>query len=364
MKKAARKILVSVVVLVIAMSLAVTSTFAWFTMSSDPVVDGFDINVTTSEGLLIRLQGVEVVKDEVGNIVSSTPYQGNLKSRISKEEMMAYLFGIGQSNYPYYLENGKYGTDFALSACTFEDGRTITEIDEDTETDEYIEIELYFFSNVPQTVANSDPSKTKVTSTSGAKKDGEAWAAIVADTYGTHSLYAKGDEIEAHAANAARISFDNGSEDVEGVVIWNPNPEKGFNKCSNYLYAEDQTGFTAANIKNMAVDYYNNTANPETEITVPEWYTGNESNGFKPNYSTKYVRRVAEEENPANYIITDELLTLSAVTEVIGGENVVTGYKGTLTIRIWLEGWDGDCFDSIFEDVLNVYLQFAGSEGD
>jgi hypothetical protein len=334
MKKAARKVIVSVVVLVIALSLAITSTYAWFTMSSDPVVDGFDINVTTSNGLLIRLQGKKSVVPEGGEQPVLTPYQGNLKSRISKEEIMAYLFGDDDAEkYTYYP--GKYGTDFALSACTSQDGRTIA-AGHSNELD-YIEMELYFFSNVKQVVKlNSENGLTEVTSTPGTKKNGEAWAAISADTYGDHDDYDKGDEIQADAANAARISFDNGTD----VVIWNPNPEKGFNKCSNYL---GEPEFTAAN---MAVDYYNNTANPESEITVPGWYTG-----VTPNYSTNY--------GSGNYIIADELLTLS---EVIDEDEEIIGYAGTLTIRIWLEGWDGDCFDSIFEDVLNVYLQFAGSE--
>ncbi|MDD4003360.1 MAG: hypothetical protein PHE12_04110, partial [Clostridia bacterium] len=93
MKRASRKIIVSVVVLVIALSLAITSTYAWFTMSSDPVVEGFDINVTTSNGLLIRSQGID----------GETHYQGNLKSRISAEEILAYLFGDDdEEKYPYY----------------------------------------------------------------------------------------------------------------------------------------------------------------------------------------------------------------------------------------------------------------------
>lgn len=52
-----------------------------------------------------------------------------------------------------------------------------------------------------------------------------------------------------------------------------------------------------------------------------------------------------------NFIITDKLLTLEE-----DGDKFV----GSLTIRIWIEGFDGDCFDAVFEDIIKVGLQFKG----
>ena len=63
------------------------------------------------------------------------------------------------------------------------------------------------------------------------------------------------------AANAVRIAFDNS---VDNPVIWYPNPDKGYNWCTNFLKVED---FVA---KNLAKYYYENSTGKT--ITIPSYY--------------------------------------------------------------------------------------------
>jgi hypothetical protein len=126
--------------------------------------------------------------------------------------------------------------------------------------------------------------------------------------------------------NAARISFVNG----EDAVVWNPNPEKGFSGDYNYKSLPDFTCYS------LSTDYLNEVFG--YNLSVPSYY--------QTLCSKDYYDMEA-----GNYIITDKLLTLEY-------NEADEYYRGEFTVNIWLEGWDGDCFDSIIDDILTIGLQF------
>jgi hypothetical protein len=39
-----------------------------------------------------------------------------------------------------------------------------------------------------------------------------------------------------------------------------------------------------------------------------------------------------------------------------------TYYVGKVTMNIWLEGWDADCFDAILDDVIRIQLKFRAGK--
>lgn len=340
MKKAARRIIVSVFALAISLSLAITSTFAWFTMTSTPIVDELSINVTTSEGLEISLEG------------------GSFKPRISTDEIMEYLFGTGEA----YGYAGKY-SEFELTHATSEFGRAFTDMlggSIDDGDGAYLELVINFQSNFAQDVyLNNNTNLNYVTSS---KPEGAvttpvvAWKAITDGEYTDTDIDGDGFAIDdvitgVQAANAVRISFDTGA-DIDGdykPVIWYPNPDKGYNKDTNYLKAEG-AAFIA---KNLALDYYNSNTGGD-DLTLPTYYNQTITEGEDEEEVTyNGISNYSMNFYTGNFITQDKLLTLAKVGEA-------TKFTGTLTIRIWIEGYDGDCFDAIFDDVIKVGLQFKG----
>ena len=57
MKKISKKAILSILTLVLTVVVLGASTFAWFTLGTTATVDNFDVNVTSSEGLEISLDG-------------------------------------------------------------------------------------------------------------------------------------------------------------------------------------------------------------------------------------------------------------------------------------------------------------------
>lgn len=307
MKKAGRKLIVSVFVLVVAMSLAVTSTFAWFTMTNTPSVDGFNVNVTTSEGLLISLTGAD----------------GTYKSRFTKSEIEAAI-----------------GTVY-LSPVTSTDGIAMKDLAGQTAaTSSYVSFDLHFFSSTLQSVKlnSTGNSVTSVKNPSTDVDFAKAWKTIDASLYSNDvnllnpsngvvdedGEIKTGADIIAKAQNAVRISFVNGAS----AVTWYPNIDKGFNLDYNFLQLSE--GFEP---KNLGLEYFNHVSDTAylatsfPEIFSTSWYDG-------------------------TYIADNTLITLAPAA---GG-----GFKATLTIKIWIEGYDGDCFDSIMDDILTIALKFQG----
>lgn len=298
MRRSGNKLIKSLIILIVALGVASASTYAWIANNNSAHIEGFNLELSSNPNLLISLSGDN----------------GTFRSKISAAEIRDYL-------------TQEYGAYFALTEATSLDGVNITDIDGSADVN-YITIDLHFQSNVKQKISlKPDQLATFVASQ---RKEGavggniEAWREI-STVYGQEEVIEAGEKIYADAQNAIRVSFTGDS-----TVIWNPNPDKGFCNDTNY---KSLTEFTT---HNLAVDYLNEVYGKN--LAAPETYYDN----FSKNY--------ADAEN-GNYIIDDTLLTLSYDADR-------EFYTGTLTVRIWLEGWDGDCFDSITNDIITIALQF------
>ncbi len=141
----------------------------------------------------------------------------------------------------------------------------------------------------------------------------------IANKYGTEITDGK---IAANAANAARVAFldNDGSPVASNVNIWDPNKDAGYS-----------TG-------NLAADY--------------ETYVNDTSNGWP------------ESGAAASSVTSDFALCTSAKDAGTGTViiELVANVEKKITVKIWLEGTDGDCMNSIFEDTIVTTLVFAGIE--
>lgn|SRR5574344_2775355 len=141
-----------------------------------------------------------------------------------------------------------------------------------------------------------------------------SWTAIAENAYGVHGAIAAKAEIDAKAENAARVAFYTSAAESAPVLVWNPHAEAGYNKANT----------------NMATDW-------GTFITT----------GVGPTTPSA----TAQESTAKN---STEAASIKLLNNVA---NTAT----MLRIRIWLEGNDGDCFNSIMADTIVASLRFVGT---
>lgn len=191
MKKLNKRLMGSVFALVIALALATTSTFAWFTMNTTPTVEGFNLNVTAQDGLYLSVSKVGETNE-------------NYKTSVSADEVLAVI-----------------GDSLKLDAVTSADGSTFTKLGSVTATanTDYAEFQLNFYSTSAYTVKLGSGT----VSSTGEKKEAKALAAI-RNKADDADLVAQGAAFDTLAANAVRISFTNSTS----TTTWEPNSAAGY----------------------------------------------------------------------------------------------------------------------------------------
>ncbi|MDD4315772.1 MAG: hypothetical protein PHC84_01275, partial [Clostridia bacterium] len=194
MKTATKKLLISVMILAVAVSLAATSTFAWFTMNNEPEVQGFDVNVTTQDGLYISL--TPATGTDPADV--TTGLAGTFKSYVTADEIVAAMLAYNDAAF------ADEGVLKALSHATTANGNTFAVpaniITAAGDTTHYT-FRLYFFSNNEYQVALK-ASESSVTSTPGTKPYVDAWKEIVLNST-TAGFYPHEDNVETDDNNIA-----------------------------------------------------------------------------------------------------------------------------------------------------------------
>lgn len=306
MNKISRKLLVSILSLTFALLTLGTATFAWFTISDTVTVSPFEARIMTADGIEVSLG-------------DSNP---NFFVNVPTEVVNAYL------------QAGGFLGNFRLKHLTSKDGTTIKDFSGDTKSnpasDGYIHLQLRFRSQSPSV-------PIYVGTGSGLSSNPVAWTADASFTN------AKGVPISASTgsknyfiANAARLSINSSTNDT--LVYELPNEAYGTGTDVQY-------GNTVLNdnpILNGGVHYYNqkNGLNSDT--------TNNHENYTGLKY---YEAEVAK--SITTFVNQDPILVLSDVAEEDGY------YYGIIDVRIWVEGWDPDCFDALLNSTLKIDLQFT-----
>jgi len=321
--KGTRKLLISVIALVVTLAMAVTSTYAWFTTNAYVTVEGFDVNVKTlsDEGLFIKLADEEN---------PGMPYG----TSISADDIELAI-----------VHNG--GNMSQLDALTTMDGTTLKQANPSVISgpieitagagaadNMYAKFTLMFQSTKPGVIillSSVDAAQNLSTiSTSGDGGTFTAWDITAGgisetDLLALPSAYqltkqtypiAAGDPVNIRAANAARVTFDS-SNAVDKTVVWGPN---AYNSAIQIGYYLNTYGWT---------------------VTLPADYRGD-----------------------AN-IINDLVLGTEVDGEVTNNPTVIctlvkedSVYVGTVVVYVWLDGNDGSCINTIGGDSFIIDMQF------
>lgn len=318
MKKITKKLLMAILSVSFALVALGTVTFAWFTLTNITTIDSFDIDVSTTEGIEVAFGD----EDE-------------WFTEIDTQTMTGYLRETALDNFD------------GLKPVTSPDGvKFYTREDRNQENpltnpvfDGYVVFQLRFRSLIADTAIYLSPE----TVMSDPDPDGITWTSDAQFINSKGEEIKVGDEVTFYVANAARMSFDDGANNL--FVYELPDNSYGDEldeKFGNYSHSDNQLEEGKITpIANGAISYYNrkHSLNQLKDYEEIELAQANTSFlGAKPIAVTS--------------------------TPLTGGY-----YETSITVRIWLEGWDADCMDPIVSGAnndlvkkLRIRLQFTSNE--
>jgi hypothetical protein len=300
MKTTSKKLFVSAFALLFALVAVATTSFAWFTISGKARVQEFELDITVGEGIQIQIE----------NLTNSN-HKSGWKNVITLEDLATYVSGFND----IVLDH--------LTSVNAQDFYQIVEgadqkysVDDQTMIETgYLELKLNFRANQDYYIHLTEDAKV----VSGVITHTPDW---------TTTPY------NVDPANAVRVGFVYSNT----VKIWEPINE---DNLGGYGDPTESGGIAYFNAKMNAL-YPENIVEGEPykylefDGTEQETFGGIPNEGINPNTSEQLVQLTAG--NPGDGY----------------------GFEGSMIIRIWIEGWDADCFDGIFYRVLKTTLAFEG----
>lgn len=314
-KNLTKKLFLSILTLAFAVVSLGASTYAWFTMSKDATIEPFDGTVTAGTS------GLEIQITEIGGTVEDNGWSATSVSGDTIKGLLdaQFKFEAVQFNKDTY---NFIGQDAALSLKGADDtAATKAELNKG-----YIGFNVHFrladAAAATGTVAlylqelNLNHSED-----AGGWNAAKAYKEYVNET--TTKDIAQGPVEDPYfVTDAARVALKN-------------NSDSSYNKIYEAKKAEGSTHFTS-NFNNYgAIDYYNQVneyvgENADKAITAPV-------SGHKGYYNaTQFsaAEQVGVLQNTANQYIT-------------------------ITVYIWIDGWDAECINDIFAQTLTVDMKFT-----
>ena len=149
--------------------------------------------------------------------------------------------------------------------------------------------------------------------------------------------YKRGDYVNVDSLNATRLSvFDTTVQNLEEATIYEFYNQNDLGSYATDYNGEDQTLNRLYNSNTNAMfTYYNN---------------------LKAGLS--HLEPLSYDEMPKTirYELGSSKEFEKPITTVMSGPNI-----NKVTFRIWIEGWDADCFDGLFE-TISVKLTFTSKQ--
>ena len=301
--KASKKLIGAIASLAVAASLTVGTTFAWFSSQSSVSTENIEMNVTSGSD---TLQVAVLAKDGVESDV-------NFKYVLSADEVKTAMGAV---------------TYTALTSA--DDGKTITEKGGAAATGGYAEFKFVFRTTMENAkLILSDTAAVTASTTTNMI----TWQEWEQDEYKNkdYGTTITAGAINTKAAYASRIAFLEGTN----AKVWAPYEELG-------------TGADATNTKDAPAGY--SKENLASDYNISKGVAGATAVTAQP-----ITNRVYRAKDAA---------TNDAVNVVAEFPTTKTGdfYQLTVTVKIWLEGTDGDCLDAILKDTFGVAFGFRAAK--
>lgn len=307
MTKLTRKLLLSIITVVLTVVALGTTTFAWFTLTNTSVVQPFEAEIVADSGIEVAIGDHATV--------AATPLDANWVTTLTTDVIEGYL--EAQYNAERIIFNH-------VTTADGENFQTLGATSLSNTTQGYIEIPLSFRSDSATSI-----QWTSVAMTSPL----ESWTVDVAFTDSSGTLRNPSDQIQIDASNAMRIAMLSSVTYGDFTVAYEkPDASNGNIVLGAQTAADFQNGGVG---DDGAMNYY---------------YAKNNMLPFG----------------------SDSVTTLATVTD-INGQTVITmadvsgsgtdyqaTYFGQVMIRIWLEGWDANAYNSVLSRVITTQFVFTG----
>ena len=318
MNKITRKLVLSVLSVVLTVIALGTTTFAWFTITNTASVQPFEANVIADSGIQIA----------IGN---GEPLTLEWKTTLTTQDIIDYM-------------TLTYGLDgFRFNHVTTPDGKNFFTLGVDGigdgTTSGYLTLPLHFRSDSTSKINWSYVSLT------GAEA---SFTTRVAFTDSKGELRNANSSLLVNPADAMRISITgNQLVDVEGTptptskTLAYENPESNTNTVLGGLFEEDLRG--------------------ETEEVLGEpTYIG--VNGAQ-NYFYRSNAVLPGGSQSVTTVSTIFELSNNLILDMASGQSAVADaeYYGQVTVRIWFEGWDAEGYNALLGRTILASFRFQGA---
>lgn len=316
-----RKFNISLISLVFSVAIFGTVTYAWFSFAKSNILDNLQLNITTGDHLEISIDGVNYYKRLPANEIWRSIGDGLSMKDVTSPD------GINFSSGPLKAGVARKNIDYLSLNFWF---RTTASDKRD----------VYLIDNISNDIGYDDFADGTFVVSRGIN-----WRADNTFQNGPNPLtdiVRPGQRGMYYGADAIRMAFVEGKDETnpfetrneEELIsfVFDPsgNPERGFGKpYGAYAYFR---------------------AKRREDITIPEMIPE--------------VRYELTEFSPTNpYVpLSYDSKVMTLIETVDKNDAGKTYYRGILTVNIWLEGWDADCFASIIRDSIKIQLKFKSGK--
>ena len=303
-KSLTRKLTIAVIALVFAVVSLSTSTYAWFTMSTDADVEAFTADVKAG-------QGIEIAVTKTNDHSNAQWYTGLVPDEIVQ--------GV-------VPENLKFDAVTTANAKEFAKLKGASAVENTDYLTFYVHIKAAEAGKIRLNGITLDSKKDAV--------DPGYWTADAEYALADGKNVSVNDKVLYEVENAARVSisvYDKGTTTFGVATIYenvasNTTLESEVEGIKSYV-AGNQTGMNNSSNEYGAFSYYNSKSSESEDLVITD----------------------------STNIEAKQISTLSTPLEL--NQIAVDGIC-TLEVRVWIEGWDTECLNAIFAQTLSVALSF------
>jgi hypothetical protein len=300
MNKIARKLVLSILTVVLTVAALGTTTFAWFTLTNTSVVQPFQAQIVSDTGIEIAIGQPTV-----------SPLDLNWVTTLTTAEITAYI-------------EAEYLGAFKFNMVTTTDGAAFNALGIGAlvpTSAGYLELPINFRSNTADRILWDSVTLSSVASN---------WLSDVSYTHVDGLVKAPATAISIDASNAMRVAILGQLTAGANVVAYEKPAAAGVNIVLG----------TGGDLSNGGIG----------DPGAMNYY-------YEKNAELPFGIATVTTLSTITSLSSNPIIDLTPGSVVDAGQE----FYGQVTIRIWLEGWDANAFNSVLTRIIQAQFQFSGT---